>query len=170
MTIHRVFTVFHTHTVPGATVDLYCRRNTAIPAILIGESGPRRLLGILPVVGAPHGTTILAATIGWDTLSTYLEATPPLPPDQVAPAILVIRMPPVRLGGYQYSLPSGRTLAHGVVAISDDGLVGHGWHIIATVAPGGRIKIPVSGIPPQLPCAYVVCYDGVQATIARQEE
>ena len=64
--MYKVFTVANGTVTPGAEVEEFTFRNgeVKIPAILVGEEGRGRSLGVLPVSGAVAGDIIHAADIG----------------------------------------------------------------------------------------------------------
>lgn len=199
MIAHRIFTICLNQVVQGAEVARYHLRGAGIdiPAILVGEDGRGRQLGILPVAGAQPGDTILAATIGQTKSGRpKLIAAPPIPEDQEAPAVLVMRTPIGYRGGNAHRGPQtgtrrrydwhlleeveepiyaplpGQPLAKGIIAQGAAGRMGRGEQLIQAVSPGDRLTVRMTGRLSGGPRIYAVRYDGkkVISLLAGEED
>ena len=147
-----IFTVRDGTVEDGAIVDEFALSSgITIPALLVGEKGRGRSLGVLPVQGAQPGDRISAARIGQTQSGRYKLLAAQKAEDHDK-AIVVFRTG-IGFRGGNFHEGEFHPLASGTIAQGLAGRMGSGRQHIAVVAAGQVIKVRrygrLYGAPPE---------------------
>jgi len=141
----RIFTISGPRIEDGAEVqELTLSSGEKIPAILVGEKGRGRSLGVLPVVGVRPGERIYAAQVGQTSsgkpklLAASLENAVP------APAILVLRTGIGFRGGNSHE-GEFMSIVRGVIAQGAAGRMGWGEQLVVLIPQEKVLKVRRTG-------------------------
>lgn len=172
--MYKVFTVESGQVESGAKVESFAFRNgeIVIPAIVVGEEGRGRKLGVLPVAGAKAGAVAMAAAVG-ETRSgkPKLIATGPVARSDEK-AIVVFRTMIGYRGdnahtgdysgdGYDSFLDfPGEILSEGVIAQGGAGYAGSGQQLVAVVPKGVVFRTAYGGRLYGSPDEHFYQFDG----------
>jgi hypothetical protein len=147
-----IFTVRDGKVTDGALVrEFTLSSGTKIPAILVGENGRGRSLGVLPVEGAQPGDTILAARIGLTR-----SGRPKLIAAQQAEdhdRAIVVFLTSIGFRGWNSHEGEFHRLASGIIAQGLAGRMGAGHQHVALLEAGQVVKVRrfgrLYGAPPE---------------------
>jgi len=147
-----VFTASDGKVTCGAAVEEFTLSSgITIPAILVGEKGRGRELGVLPVEGAQPGDTIVAARIG-QTRSGRPKLLAAPSAENHDHAIVVFRTS-IGFRGGNFHEGEFHPLASGTIAQGLAGRMGVGRQHVALLAAGQVIKVRrygrLYGAPPE---------------------
>jgi hypothetical protein len=147
-----IFTVQDGDVTDGALVREFTLSSGAkIPAILVGEKGRNRELGVLPVEGAQPGDTILAARIG-QTRSGRPKLIAAAQAEDHDRAIVVFRTS-IGFRGWNSHDGEFHPLVSGIIAQGLAGRAGSGHQHVALLAAGNVVKVRrrgrLYGAPPE---------------------
>jgi len=149
----KVFTIFGPTVEEGAAVEEFVLSSgVKIAALLVGEKGRGRELGVLPVVGVRPGERIYAAQVG-QTASGKPKLLA-VPPEHAAPApaIVVLRTGIGFRGGNSH-VGEFMTIVRGVIAQGIAGRMGSGEQLVVLLPEEKVLKVRrfgrLYGAPPE---------------------
>lgn len=187
--MYAVFTVRSGQIEAGATVQRFAFQSggVAIAAILIGETGRGRSLGVLPVAGpAPEQPfKLMAAAVG-ETRSGKPRLIPAQAVTDQSAAVLVLPTPIGYRGGNNHTgdrtgtgedgkalgfepFP-GRELARGRIAQGDAGGMGSGDQLVVLMPRGVVFRTSYSGRLYGGPAAHYYMFDGATVRAVTWDE
>jgi hypothetical protein len=184
--MHKIFTVAAGEVTPGAQIQEFTLKgaDTRIPAILIGEEGRGRRLGVLPVSGAAPKETLLAAQIGQTrTGNPKLIAASDGVDDS---AVIVVLRTPIGFRGsnvhtgdrspeWTEDTPNylpfpGHTLVGGRIAQGEAGAMGSGDQYVALIPRGAVFRTAYTGRLYGAPTHHYYMWDGHKLLAATWQE
>jgi len=164
-----IFTASDGKVTCGATVEEFTLSSgSKIPAILVGEKGRGRELGVLPVEGAQPGDTITAARIG-QTRSGRPKLLAAEQAEDYDHAIVVFRTG-IGFRGWNSHEGEFHPLVSGVIAQGLAGRMGAGRQHVAVVAAGQVIKVRRGGRLYGAPPEHYYMLRGGELLVATPEE
>jgi len=146
-----------------------------IAALIIGERGRGRELGILPVEGAQPGEELRAASIGKTRSGRPKLIARPEP--NTNDAVIVVLRTPIGFRGNnkhcgkteQDPFP-GNVLTRGIIAQGAAGRMGSGDQLIALVPKGKVWSIHIGGRRYGAPHTYYYTFDGHRIKVAIEDD
>ena len=166
----KVFTVYGPTVEEGAEVSEFTLSSgVKIPAILVGENGRGRELGVLPVVGVRPGERIYAAQLGQTASGKpkLLAASPEHAAS--APAIVVFRTG-IGFRGSNSHEGEFSVMVRGAIAQGAAGRMGWGEQLVVLLPEGSIVKVRRSGRLYGAPPEYHYVLQGGQILVATPEE
>lgn len=185
--IYKTFTVAAGEVTPGAQIQEFVLKgaDTRIPAILIGEEGRGRRLGVLPVSGVTPKETLLAAQIGQTRAGNPKLIAAPVEKAEDSAVIVVLRTPIGFRGSNVHTgdrspewtedtpnyLPfPGQILVGGRIAQGDAGAMGSGDQYVALIPKGAVFRTAYTGRLYGLPGHHYYMWDGQKLLAATWNE
>lgn len=183
--MYKVFTVAAGEVTPGAQIQEFALKgaDTKIPAILIGEEGRGRKLGVLPVSGVAPKETLLAAQIGQTRAGNPKLIAVEKADDS---AVIIVLRTPIgfrgsnvhsgdRAPGWTEDSPSylpfpGQILVQGRIAQGDAGAMGSGDQYIALIPKGVVFRTAYTGRLYGAPGHHYYMWDGQKLLAATWQE
>jgi len=150
---YKVFTISGPTVHDGADVqELTLSSGVKIPAILVGEKGRGRDLGVLPVVGAKPGERIYVAGLG-KTASGKPKLFAANPPAASTQDAIVVFRTGIGFRGSNVHEGEFSVIIRGVIAQGDAGRMGSGEQIVVLLHEGNVVKVRrygrLYGAPPE---------------------
>jgi hypothetical protein len=164
-----VFTARNGLVEDGAEVrEFKLSTGATIPAILVGEEGRGRQLGVLPVEGAQPGDRIVAARIG-QTRSGRPKLIAAQTPEDHDHAIVIFRTA-IGFRGTNAHEGEYQVLARGVIAQGLAGRMGAGEQLVVLLAADRIVKVRRSGRLYGAPPEHHYVLRGGRLLVATPEE
>ena len=166
----RIWTAFGPTVEDGAEVSEFALSSgVKIAAVLVGERGRGRELGVLPVVGVRAGERIYAAQMGWTAAGKPKLISAPAAAAVQSPAIVVFRTGIGFRGGNAHE-GEFQVIAKGSIAQGAAGRMGWGEQLVVLLLEGKEVKVKRTGRLYGAPPEYHYLLSGGKLLVATPEE
>jgi len=173
--IYQVFEVREDQISRPVVEEFQLSSGAKISAIIVGESGRGRKLGILPVAGAQPGKEIIAASIG-TTRSGRPKLVAQSAPNTDEAVVVVLRTPIGFRGNNKHCGRSqedpfpGKVLTMGIIAQGIAGRMGSGDQLVALIPKGVVWSAYIGGRRYGAPRVYYYIFDGKKIKVSTEDE